>query len=88
MCERLTLFVGLTQVSRPDVAVAVVTIAHHVGRSVCVQNCVTTKVECSEVIQRRGAENAEQDEGETSFFFFLCGSLRALRLCVEGFLIP
>ena len=41
---------------------------------------VTTKVEGSQVIQRRGAENAEQDEGETNFFFFLCGSLRTLRM--------
>ena len=27
-----------------------------------------------------GAENAEQDEGGNNFCFFLCGSLRTLRL--------
>ena len=37
---------------------------------------VAAEVRGSEAIHRRDAENAELDEGETSFCFFLCGSLR------------
>ena len=39
-----------------------------------------TNPEESGNLHRRDAENAEQDEEENNFCFFLCGSLRTLRL--------